>query len=75
MKNGQKSIRLNPIHSETLIQMNLNQYEAKFLIQVNPNQCESFKPWINSDFLKLEYETAGFANTHNKGFPNKGDMF
>ena len=40
MKNGQKSIRLNPITSETSIRMNLNQYETKFRIQINPHQFE-----------------------------------
>ena len=38
MKNGQKSIRLNPIDSETSIRMNPNQSETKFSIQNNPNQ-------------------------------------
>ena len=33
MKNGQKSIRLNPINSETSIRMNPNQSETKFLIE------------------------------------------
>ena len=37
MKNGQKSIRLNPINSETSIRMNPNQSETKFLIQISPN--------------------------------------
>ena len=40
MKNGQKSILLNPINSETLIRMNPNQSETKFSIQINPNQSE-----------------------------------
>ena len=40
MKNGQKSIRLNTINSETSIRMNPNQSETKFLIQINPNQSE-----------------------------------
>ena len=38
MKNGQKSIRLNPINFERLIRMNSNQSETKFSIQINPNQ-------------------------------------
>ena len=37
MKNGQKSIRLNLINSETSIRMNSNQSETKF---VNPDQSE-----------------------------------
>ena len=40
MKNGQKSIRINPINFKTLIQMNPNQSESKFSIQTNPNQSE-----------------------------------
>ena len=37
MKNGQKSIRLNPINSETSIRMNPNQHEIKFSIWINPS--------------------------------------
>ena len=40
MKNGQKSVRLNSVNSETSIRMNPNQSEAKFSIQINQNQCE-----------------------------------
>ena len=40
MKNGQKSIRLNPINSETSLPMNLNQSETKFSISINLNHPE-----------------------------------
>ena len=43
MKCGQKPIRLNPINSETSIQMNPNQSETKFSIQLNPDQSESIR--------------------------------
>ena len=60
MKNGQKSIRLNPINSETSIRlnpinsessirMNSNQSETKFSIQINPNQSEFVFIRIDSD--------------------------
>ena len=49
MKNGQKSIRLNPINSETSIQMNPNQSETKFSIQINPNQSKVGIIRIDSD--------------------------
>ena len=35
-KNGQKSIRPNPINLETSIRMNTNQSETKFSIRINP---------------------------------------
>ena len=38
MKNGQKSMRLNPTNSETAIRINPNEFETKFSIRVNPNQ-------------------------------------
>ena len=61
MKNGQKSIRLNPINSETSIRMNLNQFETKFTIQINPNsdwsklnfQSESIRMHPRSEWLRL----------------------
>ena len=40
MKNGQTSMRLNPINSERSIRMNSNQSETKFSIQINQNQSE-----------------------------------
>ena len=40
MKKGQKSIRLNPIHSEIWKRTNPNQSGTKFSIQVNPKQSE-----------------------------------
>ena len=40
MKNGEKSIGLNPINSERLIGMNPNQSENKFSIHINPNISE-----------------------------------
>ena len=40
MKNGQKSIRLNPIYSETTIRINPNQSETKTLIKINRNQSD-----------------------------------
>ena len=62
MKNGKKSIRLNPIYSEANIRMNSNQFETKFLIQINPSsdcskpnfQSESPQPWIHSDWYWLK---------------------
>ena len=47
MKNGQKSIRLNPINSETSIRMNPNQSETKFSIRINPI----------SDWSKLNFQS------------------
>ena len=61
MRNGQKSIRFNPINSETSIWMNPNQSETKFSIQINP-RSDSFglilfenSVWINpsSDWFGL----------------------
>ena len=48
MKNGQKSIRLNPINSETSIRMNPNQSEIEFSIQINPSQSELGLIWIEN---------------------------
>ena len=36
MRNGQRSIRMNSINSETSIRKNPNQYETMFSIQINP---------------------------------------
>ena len=45
MKNGQKSIRLNPTNSETSIRRNLNKSITKFSIQINPNQSDIELIW------------------------------
>ena len=58
-KNGQKSIRLNQINSETSIGMNPNQSKTKFSIQINPNPSDfgfELKTWfwIHTDcYLRL----------------------
>ena len=49
MKNGKKSIRLNPINSETSIRMNLNQYETKFWIRESI-RFGSIRDRIDSDW-------------------------
>ena len=60
IKNGQKSIRLNPFNSETPIWMNPNQSETKFSIQLNPNQSvlrliqTEFSIRINPNEYKVE---------------------
>ena len=40
MKNGQKSIRLNLIHSVTSIRVNPNQSETKFSFRINLNHSD-----------------------------------
>ena len=56
LKNGQKSIRLNPINFETSIQM-------------NPNECESIRNQVfNTDQSELGFIQTEFAiriNTNN----------
>ena len=60
MKKGQKSIRLNPIQSETSIQMNPSQvvnpnkselglFQTEFSIRINPNESEAGMIQINSN--------------------------
>ena len=50
IKNGQKSIRLNPINPETSIRINLNQSETKFSIRINPNHPDLGINRIDSDW-------------------------
>ena len=56
MKNGKKSIRLNPIQSKPIIRMNLNQSET-ILARIDPNRIlnqnlfESFRGRIVSDWF------------------------
>ena len=61
MKNGQKSIQLNPINFETSIGMNSNQSETKFSIQINPNESKLRLICIDLD-LKLGF---GLVRIHS----------
>ena len=53
MKIGQKSFRLNPIHSTSIRDINTNQYELRLISTefsiFNLNQSGSFPPRIHSD--------------------------
>ena len=70
VKNGQKSIRLNPINSETSIRMNLNHSETKFSIRINPTSSLS-KPNFQSEAIgmnrieSLVSDWFGFIRIHS----------
>ena len=66
MKNGQKSIRLNPINSETTIRINQNQSETKVSIQFIPNQSDL--GLIRTEFsirFNPNHSTLGFIRIHS----------
>ena len=63
-KNSQKSIRLNPINSDTLIRL-------------NANQSESFWPWIHSEWFWLKIRFGWIRtriDSHWSEFKNKSDL-
>ena len=60
MKNGKKSIRLNPINSETSIRMKPNQSETKFSIQINPSSDWS-KPNFQSKSIQMNPRSEWFG--------------
>ena len=61
MKNGQKSIQLNPINSETWIRMNPNQSETKFSIRINPNYPDLGFIRIDSDWKNPSSDWFGLS--------------
>ena len=56
IKNGQKTIRLNPFNSKTSIRMNPNQSETKLSIQINANQSKVgvIRTNLSSDWFGLK---------------------
>ena len=79
MKNGQKSIRLNPINSETSIRMNPRQYETIFSIQINPNgRIDSDWFWMKIRFgwirARIDSEWSGLKTWFRIGLDSFGLM-
>ena len=63
MKNGQKSIRINLINSETSIWMNSTPSETKFSIQINPINPSSdwSKPNFQSESIRMNPRSEWFG--------------
>ena len=75
MKNGQKSIRLDAINSETSIRMNPNQSETKFSIQIDNSWWNyliglKFGTFFESPKSKDEFLNQTFA-TNGSGLIHK----
>ena len=76
MKNSQKSIRLNSIHSGNSMRMNPNQSETKFLIRIIPNNSDLGFIRIDSDWkFSLDQSDLNWVNNPNEPEPIRHQVF